>query len=168
MCDPVTIAIVASTAVAGYGQIQAGKAASAQAKYQAQVAQNNQTIAQQNSEAALDKGRADAEDKRRETAQRAGLQRAQLAAQGFDVSEGTSIDILADTAELGELDVLRIESDAQQRSRNFLIQGDNFQAESDLQLLSGKNAKKAGQIGAFSTLLGGAGKAGQSYIDNKG
>ena len=167
MCGIVAAALV-GTVISAYGQIQAGRAAAAQANYQSKVAQNNQIIAQQNAEAARDKGRADAEDKRRETAQRAGRQRAQLAAQGFDVSEGTSLDILSDTAELGELDVLRIEADADQRARNYQIQGDNLQAESDLLKVSGKNAARAGQIGAFSTLLTGGAKAGQSYLDSKG
>lgn len=44
------------------------------------------------------------------TDSRIDLQRAQLAAQGFDMSEGLSIDILADMAALGELDVFRIEA----------------------------------------------------------
>lgn len=162
MCEPGTLAI-ASLAMGALGAVQqsnaqkaAAKSAANEARYNAQVARNNQIIQEQNAEAALDQGRAEAEDKRRETAQRLGLQRAQLAAQGFDVGAGTSLDILGDTAALGELDVLRIESDAENRARNFRVQGSNFGAEAGLQDMSARNSLTAGALNSRSTLISGA------------
>ncbi len=143
-----------------FGAYQMGQSQSAEAKYRAQIAANNAVIADQNAEAALDKGRAESAEERRRTAQLIGLQKAQLAAAGFEVSAGSSIDILGDTAALGELDVLRIQADAENTARNYRLQAQGFMAEHGLGRLAAKNARQAGRIGAFSTLLTGGARAG--------
>lgn len=154
--------------ISAIGQFQQGRQESAEAKFRARVASNNAIIAGQNAELALEKGRADVRDERREIVQRIGAQKAQLAAQGFDVSEGTSIDILGDTAALGELDVLRIEADAENRALNFRRQASDFESEATLGRFAAKGAKRAGTIGAVSTLLTGASRAGTTFLDRKG
>ncbi len=166
MCNPV-IFMVVGTMISAYAQYRQGQAASAQAKFTGQVASNNAIIAGQNAELALEKGRADVRDVRRETVQRIGSQRARLAAMGFDVSEGSSIDILGDTAALGELDVLRIEADAENRALNFRRQGSDFESEATLGRFAAKGARRAGTIGAVSTLLTGASRAGTTFLDRK-
>ena len=158
---------LAGTAINAIGQFQQGRQESAEAKFRARVASNNAIIADENAEIALEKGRAEARDVRLKTAQRIGSQRAQLAAHGFDVSEGTSIDILGDTAKLGELDVLRVEADAANRARDFEIQAGGFEAEATLGRFAAKGAKRAGTIGAVSTLITGASRAGTTFLDRK-
>lgn len=152
------------TAISAINQFQQGRQESAEAKFRSRVASNNAIIAGQNAEIALEKGRADVRDVRRETAQRIGGQKAQLAAQGFDISQGTSIDILGDTAALGELDVLRIEADAQNRARDFEVQAGGFEAEATLGRFAAKGERRAGTIGAVSTLITGAAGAGSKFI----
>jgi hypothetical protein len=170
MCDPtiITAISVIGTGLRAFGQLQAGRAASQEAEFKSRIASNNAIIAGQNAQAELDKGRAERRDKQRETSQRIGLQRAQLAAQGFDVSQGSSIDILGDTAALGEFDALRIDADANNRARNFQFQQDNFNAEANLGSFASKNAKKAGLISAGGTLLGGGARAGATFLTLKG
>ncbi len=153
--------------VSAIGQFQQGRQSSAEARFRSQIASNNAIIAGQNAEIALEKGRADIRDKRRETRQRIGSQKAQLAAQGFSISEGTSIDILGDTAALGELDVLRIEADAENRARNFEVQAQGFESEAVLGRLAAKGARRAGVISAGATLLTGAARAGSAFLDRK-
>jgi hypothetical protein len=152
------------TAVQTIGVIRQSRAASGQAAFKAGIARNNAIIAENNAQIALQKGEADVADKKRETRQRIGLQRAQLAAAGFSVSEGSSIDILGDTAALGELDVLRIDTDAKNRAANFRGQSANFQAESDLGRLAVKSKKKAGNLKAASSLISGASKTGTTFL----
>lgn len=152
------------TAVQTLGVIRQSQASSAEADFRAQIAANNAQIAENNAIIALQKGEADVADVRRDIRQRIGAQRAQLAAQGFDVSEGSSIDILGDTAALGELDVLRIEADAENRAENFRQQGANFQAESTLGTFAAKNIKKAGTLKATSTLITGVATAGLTQL----
>lgn len=153
--------------ISAYGQFQQGRQSSAEAKFRSRVASNNAIIADQNAELALERGRAEARDVRLKTAQRIGSQRAQLAAMGFDVSEGTSIDILGDTAALGELDVLRVEADAENRARNFEIQAGGFESEATLGRFAAKGARRAGAFGAASTLITGASRAGTTFLDRK-
>ncbi len=169
MCNPTAFAAMSfiGTMVSSYGQLQAGRAAKDEADYRAGIARNNAAIADQNAETALEKGRVDVEDKKRETLQAIGLQRAQLAAQGFDVSAGSSIDILGDTAALGMLDNLRIQADAENRAHSFRTQADSFLAESGLLSLAGENAQSASRIGAVGTLIGGAARAGSGLLDKK-
>lgn len=146
------------------GVARQAQAASNEAEFRAAIAANNAIIAANNAQIALEKGEADVADKRRETRQIISIQRAQLAAQGFSVSEGSSIDILGDTAALGELDVLRIEADAENRAENFRQQGAGFQAESTLGTFAAKNIKKAGTLKATSTLITGVTTAGLTQL----
>lgn len=158
------IASAVGTAVNALGEFQRGQAESAESDFRAQVARNNALIAEQNAQAELERGKADVRDQRRLIQQRIGSQRAQLAAQGFDVAEGSSIEILADTAVLGELDVLRIRADAENRARNLRQQAQDFRTESTLNAFAAKRAKQAGAIGAAGTLLTGAGRVGPSFL----
>lgn len=166
MCNPTAVATIQiiGAGISAFGVLRQSQAASAESDFRSQIAANNAIIANQNAEVALEKGRAEIRDERRKTLQRIGLQRAQLAAQGFDVSEGSSIDILGDTAALGELDVLRIEADAENRARNFRIQASGFESEATLGRLASKSAKQVGKIGAASTLITGAGRAGSTLL----
>lgn len=170
MCSPtlaLTTISVIGTGIQAFGALRQSQASSSEANYRAGIANNNAIIANQNAEIVLQRGEADVADQKRETRQRIGLQRAQLAAAGFDVSEGSSIDILGDTAALGELDVLRIDVDAKNRADNFRSQSANFQAESDLGRFSAKNKKKAGRIDAASSLISGAATAGSFFLATK-
>ncbi len=170
MCGPMEAVMGAQAlgaVVGAYGQMQQAKSNSNMADYNAQVAANNAAYAEQNAQAALQKGEADIDDKRRETKQRAGLQRAQLAAMGFDPYEGNSVEMLVDTAVLGELDVLRIDADAKNRARNYRIQGSNYQAESTLGRYASKSYKRAGKINAAGTLITGASRAGSTFLAYK-
>jgi hypothetical protein len=57
-----------STGVSMYGQQQAGKAAQAQAQYQAAIARNNQIIADRAAEDALKRGEIAEQNQRQKTA----------------------------------------------------------------------------------------------------
>ena len=61
MCDPVTIAIVASSAVTAYGQYQQGKAGEANLKYQASLQEFNAKVAENNAMLSRQAAEADAD-----------------------------------------------------------------------------------------------------------
>lgn len=161
MCTPTAITAISliGTGISAFGQLRAASAAAAESDFRSDIAANNANIANQNADLALDKGAADAADKRAETRQAIGLQRAQLAGAGFSVEDGSSIEILTDTAVLGDVDVLRIEADAENRAANFRQQGSDFAAESELGRFASKSQKKSGIIGATGTLITGAVRA---------
>ena len=145
-----------SAAVSMYGQYQQGKAAEAQYKYQAGVARNNQIIAEQNAQDAIQRGKVDVADHRRKVNQIKGSQRAGFGASGVVLDSGSPLDIVADTAMMGELDAQTISNNAEREARNYRIQGTNFGAEAGMLQSSAKSARSAANIGMAGTLLGGA------------
>jgi hypothetical protein len=169
ICEPTTLAIasvassVIGTGVAAMGAMQQGKAAQAQANYQAAVARNNKIIADRQAEDAIKRGSREEASYRRQVSQLAGRQRATLAANGVVVDQGSAGDILADTAEYGELDALTIRSNAEREAYGYRVQGQNFESDARLYTATGANARSAGNFGALSNLISGAGSVAQKW-----
>jgi len=138
--EPITIAMVASTAFQAIGAIQQGQAAKAEADYNAQIAEQNAAITRQQTEAAVDK-------QDRERRLRAGAARAGAGASGIGIESFG--DVLSSSAMQEELDLLTLKSDG-------LLQERNFKNEATLSRTRGKNAQKQGYMKAASAVLGGA------------
>lgn len=157
MCNPVLFMIAGGILTAG-GAISQGRAAEAAGKANARV----QNIMAAD---ARDRGAADEASKRRETAALSGKQAAMFGASGGEINTGSSLEILADTAQFGELDALRIRSNAEREA---------FAHESAaaIYLAEGKNAKTSSYMSAAGSLLGTAGKVSSKWnvfkTDNPG
>lgn len=153
-----------STAVGVYGQLQAGQAQAGQARYQAQVAENNRVIAEQQARDAEMRGQL-AEDARREQARAIiGRQRTALAANGVLVDSGSALDITGDTAAQGEVDALTLRANAAREAYGYRAQGTNFLADAGLQRARADAAIPASMVGAGATLLSGAGTVGDRWL----
>lgn len=165
MCDPVTLTVMAigAAAVSAYGQYQAGQAAEAAGDYNAQVQENNAKVAEQYAKAAEERGETEARQRRIDAERMASRQTAVLAAKGIDISTGTPLDILGDTAMYGELDAQTIKYNAGLEAYQQRNQASNFRSSAEISRMEGSQAAKAGTIGAVGTLLGGAAKAGNQY-----
>lgn len=147
---------VAGTAMQVIGGINAANSTQASMNYQAQVNRNNAVIAENNAKAVQDAGQTEEQAQRQKTAQLVGRARATMAANGIDTTSGTSLDILGDTAKLGELDALTIRSNTARKAYGYRVQGMSDMAQADLDVASGKNAVAAGQTNAFGSVLSGA------------
>lgn len=145
MCDPVTLISAGAAVFGAYTQVQAGKAAEKQGEYNAAIAENKAVDAK-------NRGRVEENRQRRITAAQIGRQRTQFAANGVALDSGSANDILADTAEIGELDALTIRGNAEREAQYH-----RSQARQDI--YSGQVAKRQSYFGAGSTLLTGAAKA---------
>lgn len=134
MCGPTVMAIasIGSTIMSTYGAYQQAKAQKQQAEYQSAVARNNQIIAERNAKEIEKQGKTEANRYRARVEQLSAEQTVGLAGQGVDVTEGTSIDLLSDTAELGEFDAKKIESNAGRQAYNARVQGMNYGAQAGL------------------------------------
>lgn len=145
------------TAVSAAGMYSQSKAAQAQARYQQQVANNNAIIAQQNAADVRDRGKRDEEEHRARIGQSKGAAKGDMAPNGFLIDDpgSTNVDLLADIAEMGELDIKKIQDNTAREERRALIQGDNFQAQAGLYGLQA-SAQSPG-LAAGGTLLSGAG-----------
>lgn len=157
-------AMVASTAMSAYGSYQQAQAQRAQANYQAAVARNNAIIANQNAADARDRGGAAEDEHRRNIKRTKGTARANQAAAGFlvdDTEDSTNAQMMADIAEAGELDVLRIRDNTEREARRAEIQGANFTADAGLMDLKSSSINPTFSAGA--TLLSGAAKSAGQY-----
>lgn len=156
MCDPVIGLTIASTLMSAAGQIQQGNAANAAAKYNNQIAQMNAKISENQARDAIERGQKEEQKKRAEIAKISGAQTAAMAANGVDISFGSPLDTLVDTAVQGELDALTIRSNTYREEYDYRVRAANMRAGGQLELMKGSAAKTAGFMGAGSTILSGA------------
>jgi hypothetical protein len=90
-----------------------------------------------------------------------------LAASGVEVDDGSALDILGDTAELGELDALTIRSNAEREAYDYKVAAMNQGAQAGINRVSGQNAASAGRYGAMTSLLSGAGSISDKWYKYK-
>lgn len=136
------------------GQEDEGAARAQTALYRSQIASNNATIEQQNRTYALQRGEILADEQRVRTRGVLGAQRAAMGASGADLSGGSTGDVLASTAETGELDALMIMHNAAMQARDSELRGANYQREAGLEIMSARNARRAGSRQATASLIG--------------
>lgn len=137
-------------------QAQAASVSAAQARYQVQVAAQNQELMQRQAADAIQRGQVTEENRRRLTAQQIGRQQAALAAQGTDL-EGSATDILGDTAAAGEVEALAIRSQAARQAYEHQIAGVAYGNTSILESNRARNATyQPNYLGAGASLLSSA------------
>jgi hypothetical protein len=171
MCEPVTIAYAAAAAVGAYGAYSSSQNAKAQAEYQSDVAQANATMAGYQREDALRRGEEDAQQAARQAERMRGTQVARLASNGLDITSGSSLSILEDTAFFGAQDVQTIRNNAAREAWGYSVQADNAMASSQMYTSAAK-AQNPGRAAGLS-LLSSAGQfagtnAGQAKMKNWG
>lgn len=146
MCEPMTAAMAlmaVGTGMQAYGTYQEGKAESKANQYNAE-------IMRQQAKDAVAAGEKEKQKAALQNKQLLGRQMAQLAANGVDLTSDSPLEIFQQTAEWGE-------RDRQEISDNTAREVWGFNSQASLYDAAAKNAKRAGKIGAFSTLLNGAG-----------
>jgi len=144
--------------VSAIGAIQQGKAQSDAAKYQAQVARNNEIIALQQAAYTRQEGAAQAQQQDLKSAQLIGRQKAVLGASGVDLESGSPRDVQQSQVELARLDALTVQSNAERKAWGFDVEAVNQKAQSQLHYMQAAQAKKAATLSAFSSILGGVGQ----------
>lgn len=159
MCDLITALSLAGTAMSAVGSIQQGQAASAAGKYNAKVAEMNAQINERRARDAIERGKGEEQKKRIQNQQIIGRQKAAMAANGVDVSFGSPLDTLVDTATLGEVDALTIRSNSYREAYDYKVEGSNQRAKAQLDRMNAKSAETAGYLGAAGTLLTGTSSA---------
>lgn len=152
MCNPVAVMVVVTIVAAAYGaytQYQAAKAEKDMYEYQKEVQEYNAALERQK---ALEAARKHRKDVQRLLA----TQRAKYAASGLEISEGTPLELFAQTAYEGEMDARNILYVGEMRARGF-------EMSADLSQFQGKVALWRGKQQAYGTLLSGAAQASGTY-----
>ena len=147
------------------GQQQAAESRATEYRYQAEVDQNNKEVEEWKASDAIARGKVEEDVHRIKVSQLKGRQRAVIAAQGREVDSGSALDILGDTAELGELDALTIRSNAEREEYEHNVRASNLGANKEMKLLAANNAIKAGNIAARTSLLQGVGSVASKWYD---
>ncbi len=128
---PIILGIGSLIASVG-GSLMQGMASSRAANYQAQVAANNQIVANQNAQIALQQGQVQEQAKRIQTGEMGAAIVANEAASGVNPNEGSALNVRSSAAETGELDALTIRSNANLQARNLQYQAQQYGAQSQL------------------------------------
>lgn len=115
------------------------------------VAQHNAKIAENNATAARQQAAYEADIQRGRQRQIIGAQRAAGAASGLDITQGTPVAVLGDTAKAGEMDILARLYSGESAASAYENDAQNFRA-------GGKAQRTAGFINAGTSLLSGFGK----------
>jgi hypothetical protein len=145
-----TVATVVGTAYSAYSQIQAGKAAAAQAdveaQYQRQMADYNSRVQENNARSIRDQSAAKEDSQRRMVRIQQGKERASIAQSGLSAS-GSLLDVYDQNATYNELDLLNTRYSGEMDARGLAAQSAltswSGNAEADFTKQRGKNANTA-------------------------
>lgn len=158
------VATVLSTVVSVAGAVQQGQAAKNAAEYNSEVAQQNASLAAQNtaSQIAIDKQQS-AQNALQNTRQLAAL-RAAYGSSGLELS-GSSLDSLQDSSNQMALNNAQVDFQQQVDKRNGAVQVLQLEDQSNLDIAQGKNSATAGYMQAGTSLLSGTATATKLAVD---
>lgn len=160
------IAAVGSAVLGAYSASQQASQQKAALKYQAQVDRNNAQIAEWNAQAIARKGERDIIAQQRKNAAIMGSQRAGFASRGIDLSEGSPLNILSDTAYFGDQDVLTIADNTAKDVWAARLDKQNYSNSAQLKQ---SQARSISPVTAGATsLLTGAGQVASTWYRDKG
>jgi hypothetical protein len=149
MCVPLVVvgmaAAVAAAGVSAYGQVRSSN-------YQAKVAEQNAQIQENAGALALQRGAIAAGVERMKESQAEGSARAAMGGSGIDLQSGSSLDVLADSRMMNELDAQTVANNAAREAWGYKTAAVNDRAQAELSRMSGR-------YGAAATLIGGAAQA---------
>lgn len=151
-------------AVGAYNNSRATKTA---LNAQAEVSRNNAQVGEWQAEDALKRGDKAASRVRAQAKQLKGTQRAALAANGVDLSEGSALQILSDTDYFADIDANTTLDNAAREAWAIRAQAAGYTAEASL--LSSRAAAESPLMAGATSLLGSAGRvAGRWYTGGGG
>ena len=157
MCEPTTIATIAAVAAtvgagaAAYGSYQQSKAAKNTATYNAAIARNNAIIADRQAKDRLSQGKVEESNFMKQLTQLKGKQRSIYSGSGIVVDEGSPLETLQETAQLGAIDALTIRRNAERDAYGIRNEGQNFTNQANLLDTNARNINP--YFNAGTTLL---------------
>lgn len=149
---------IASGVVGAIGSMQEANATARAENYNADVAERNRVIADQNRKQAITTANIEAEDKRRENRRVLSSIVNAYGSSGLTL-EGSPLDVLEDTATEQSLDVRRIEYEGRARARENAIQMIDSEEEATLHRMRAKTSRAAGFLRAGGSLIRGGSQA---------
>ena len=159
MCDLGTALMVGGGLLSGAGQIASANAQSKAARYNAEVQRNNAMLAERQAKNVLEAGAREEQKQKALTQQLMAKQQAAMAANGVDVSFGTPLDLMVDTAKQGAIDALTIRTNAYRNYDDVRNQAVASRNQAALYDMEAKNSRTAGILSAFGSMASSFGNA---------
>lgn len=158
--EPITLTTLAiygmiTTAMAGAFSAYTSSQAS---KFQAKIANQRAEIADDMAQDALERGQEEKRKQRERTAQLVSQQEAELAAAGIALGEGSAVDLIADTAYVGEIDARIIENNAVREAYGHELTALGQRADAGAYGFQARVGPAATLLNTGSTILGQAGQ----------
>ncbi len=173
MCDPTTLAVASlATSVIGGGmqymaQKQAGAAQANALRYQADVDKNNSIIQERLAKDAIERGKTEEQMHRIKIGQLKGQQLNAFAKNGVETDSGSALDVLSDTAMIGELEALTIRNNAEREAYGYRVQGMNYSASAANNRTAASTARSSANTAALTSVLSTAGSVAGKWYDYK-
>lgn len=146
-----------SSLMGGIGQQGALSAQAASSRYQAQVAENNRQIAEQNARYATMAGAGNAQAQDFQTRAQLGQAAVAQAAGGLDITSGSPVAVRNSIHQLGRLKTLEEIQKADLQAYGYRTQGTEFGAQAGLARMQAEAAESAKGPALLGTILGTAG-----------
>ena len=146
------------------GSLFSGQAQSNMYNYQAGIAQMNAQVAQQNANYATEVGGIQAEDSGLKTRAEVGRTIAAQGAGNIDPNSGSAKLVRGSEIAIGQENQSVIRSDAAKRAYGFQVQGAEDTAQAGLYQMGASTAQTAGEIGAITSIIGGAGSVSSKWL----
>lgn len=157
------VATLFSAGLGAYSSIRQSRAQARQAEAQADIARQNQELAQDQASAQRREGYENMTRKRQEVAGIVARQRAMGGASGAQVDTGGLLDLNLDSREQGEMDALNLYQQGLDQAWNSEMQAWNYGNQASAYSAQASSARKAGLWDAGSTLIGGIASAGSQF-----
>ena len=157
------VAGAGSSIMGGIGQQNQLGAQAASARYQAQVAENNRQIAEQNARYATMAGAGNAQAQDFMTRAQLGQAAAAQGASGIDVGQGSPVEVRRSIGQLGRLKTLEEVQKADVTAYGYRTQGTEFGAQAGLQRMQAESAEAAKGPALLGTILGTAASVGGKW-----
>lgn len=159
--DPNSLMAVMGGATKAYGAYNASSAQRSSLDYQASVAANNTQLATDKASVAIDNGQVAVQNQDLKTAQTFGMQRADLAANGVDLGQGSANDILASTKLMGERDADQLQTNALRDAWGYKTQAtDDTSNAAALKAMAGSVSPSSA---ALTSMIGSAGQVSSAW-----
>jgi len=163
MCELSTALMIGGGLISGAGQIASANAQSKAARYNAEVQRQNAMLAERQAKNVLEAGAREEQKQKAMTQQLMAKQQAAMAANGVDVSFGTPLDLMVDTAKQGAIDALTIRTNTYRNYDDVRNQAVSARNQAALYDMEAKNSRTAGILGAFGSTLSSFGNAAANH-----
>lgn len=154
---------VAGSTISAVGTLEQGQATANAAKYQAQVAQNNAVIANQNADYSIAAGQAGAANTSRKGAAAVGKIKAAQAASGIDVNSGSAVNVQAGERATNKLDTETVLNNAELQAYGYRSQATGYEATAGLETYKAEQAPIAADFSAAGGFLSSASGVGEKW-----